>query len=133
MFRVAYRAVLRADLGVAEIDSLLKSSAEHNACVGVTSALLLNEKRCLHALEGPPKVVRSILECIWDDRRNEEFAILDIATGEAPFFPDWPLKVITAESLLEDSTLRVNQGVVWLANLTGGLEAFFQLSAEQQS
>ena len=133
MFRVAYRAVLRADLGVAEIESLLRSSAEHNACVGVTSAFLLNEKRCLHALEGPPKVIRSILECIWDDRRNEEFAILDIATGEAAFFPDWPLKVITAESLTEDSALRANPGVIWLANLAGGLDAFFPLNAERQS
>lgn len=133
MFRVAYRAVLRADLGVAEIESLLRSSAEHNASVGVTSAFLLNEKRCLHALEGPPKVVRSILECIWDDKRNEEFAILDIATGEAAFFPDWPLKVITAESLIEDSSLSANSGVIWLANLAGGLDVFFQSSEKRQS
>ena len=83
MFRVAYRSVLRADLGVAEIESLLTSSAEHNARVGVTSAFLMNDRRCLHAMEGSPKVIRSILECIWDDRRNEEFAILDIAYGEA--------------------------------------------------
>ena len=126
MFRVAYRAVLRADLGVAEIDSLLSSSAEHNARVGVTSAFLMNDKRCLHALEGPPKVIRSILECIWDDRRNEEFSILDIANGEAALYPDWPLKLITAQSLIEDKNLREHPGVVWLAGFAGGLDSFFQ-------
>ncbi len=126
MFRVAYRSVLRADLGVAEIESLLTSSAEHNARVGVTSAFLMNDRRCLHAMEGSPKVIRSILECIWDDRRNEEFAILDIAYGEAALFPDWPLKVITAETLQEDDSLQQHPGVLWLANMGGGLDVYFQ-------
>lgn len=125
MFRVAYRSVLRADLGIAEIDSLLHSSAEHNARVGATSALLMNERRVLHALEGAPKVIRSILECIWDDRRNEEFSILDIAHGEAALFPDWPLKVITSETLMADTRLYGHAGVLWLADLGGGLERFF--------
>ena len=132
MFRVAYRSVLRADLGVAEIDSLLSGSAEHNANVGVTSAFLMNERRCLHALEGSPKVIRSILECIWDDRRNEEFAILDIANGEAPLYPGWPLKLITADTLREDKSLQANAGVIWLANLGGGLEAFFGPGGQSQ-
>lgn len=125
MFRVAYRSVLRADLGVAEIDSLLSSSEAHNRDVDVTSAFLMNDRRVLHALEGPPKVVRSILECIWDDRRNEEFSILDIAHGEAALFPDWPLKVITAETLKSNPSLRNHEGVTWLANLGGGLDAYF--------
>lgn len=125
MFRVAYRSVLRADLGVAEIDSLLRSSAEHNARAGVTSALLMNERRVLHALEGAPKVIRSILECIWDDRRNEEFSIQDIAHGEAALFPDWPLKVITSETLKSEASLRNHEGVTWLANLGGGLDVYF--------
>ncbi|WP_133725151.1 BLUF domain-containing protein [Oceanicaulis sp.] len=125
MFRVAYRSMLRADLGVAEIDSLLKSSEAHNRDVDVTSAFLMNGRRVLHALEGPPKAVRSILECIWDDRRNEEFSILDIAHGEAALFPDWPLKVITPETLSADAGLRNHQGVTWLANLEGGLDAYF--------
>ncbi|WP_375548533.1 BLUF domain-containing protein [Oceanicaulis alexandrii] len=125
MFRVAYRSVLRADLGVAEIDSLLSSSEAHNRDVDVTSAFLMNDRRVLHALEGPPKVVRSILECIWDDRRNEEFSILDIAHGEAALFPDWPLKVITAETLKSNPSLRNHEGVTWLADLGGGLDAYF--------
>ena len=125
MFRVAYRSVLRADLGVAEIESLLSSSADHNAHMGVTSAFLMNEKRCLHALEGAPKVIRSILERIWDDRRNEEFAILDIAYGEAALFPDWPMRVITAATLKAEPGLRDHTGVIWLANMAGGLDAFF--------
>lgn len=125
MFRVAYRSVLRADLGVAEIESLLTSSAEHNAQLGVTSAFLMNEKRCLHALEGAPKVIRSILERIWDDRRNEEFAILDIAYGEAALFPGWPLKVITPTTLEAEPELRDHTGVIWLANMAGGLDACF--------
>ena len=126
MFRVAYRSVLRADLGVAEIESLIRSSADYNARVGVTSAFLMNEKRCLHALEGPPKVIRSILENIWDDRRNEEFAILDIAYGEAALFPDWPLKVITAETLASEPELHDHAGVNWLANLDSGLQNYFR-------
>lgn len=125
MFRVAYRSVLRADLGVAEIDSLIRSSAAYNARMGVTSAFLMNGKRCLHALEGAPKVIRSILEDIWDDRRNEEFAILDIAYGEAALFPDWPLKVITAETLESEPDLQDHPGVNWLANLDSGLETYF--------
>lgn len=125
MFRVAYRSVLRADLGVAEIDSLLSSSEAHNRDVDVTSAFLMNDRRVLHALEGPPKVVRSILECIWDDRRNEQFSILDIAHGEAALFPDWPLKVITAETLKTHPSLQNHEGVSWLANLGGGLDAYF--------
>ncbi|VXC75872.1 conserved hypothetical protein [Oceanicaulis sp. 350] len=125
MFRVAYRSVLRADLGVAEIDSLLHSSEVHNRDVGVTSVFLMNERRVLHALEGPPKAIRSILECIWDDRRNEEFSILDIAHGEAALFPDWPLKVITPETLKTEASLRDHEGVTWLANLEGGLDAYY--------
>ena len=125
MFRVAYRSVLRADLGVAEIDSLLSSSEAHNRDVDVTSAFLINDRRVLHALEGPPKVVRSILECIWDDRRNEQFSILDIAHGEAALFPDWPLKVITTETLKTHPSLQNHEGVSWLANLGGGLDAYF--------
>lgn len=133
MFRVAYRSVLRADLGVAEIEALLRSCAEHNAHVGVTSAFLMNERRILHALEGPPKTVRSILECIWDDRRNEEFSILDIAHGEAALFPDWPLKVITSETLNAEPQLRDNAGVTWLANLGDGLDGHFAPTAPDNS
>lgn len=130
MFRVAYRSVLRADLGVAEIDSLIRSSAAYNARMGVTSAFLMNGKRCLHALEGAPKVIRSILEDIWDDRRNEEFAILDIAYGEAALFPDWPLKVITADTLASEPDLQDHPGVNWLANLDSGLENYFSAPRE---
>ncbi|WP_440959252.1 BLUF domain-containing protein [Oceanicaulis sp. LC35] len=126
MFRVAYRSVLRADLGVAEIESLIRGSAEYNTRMGVTSAFLMNGKRCLHALEGSPKVIRSILESIWDDRRNEEFAILDIAYGEAALFPDWPLKVITAATISDEPELHEHPGVTWLANLDGGLETYFR-------
>ncbi|WP_306017502.1 BLUF domain-containing protein [Oceanicaulis sp. MMSF_3324] len=125
MFRVAYRSVLRADLGAAEIESLIRDGLDHNARMGVTSAFLMNDKRCLHALEGAPKVIRSILECIWDDRRNEEFAILDIAYGEAALFPGWPLKVITAETIEAEPELHDHPGVNWLANLDSGLSHYF--------
>lgn len=129
VFRVAYRSVLRADLGQAEIDALLLNASQHNAREGLTSAILIHQRQCIHALEGPPKLVRSVLEKIWDDRRNEEFAVMDIVHGDGSLFPDWPLKIIDYATLTAEPELRNHTGVVWLANLGGGLDQFFTLPA----
>lgn len=125
MFRVAYRSTLRADVGIAEIDAILANGAAHNAANGVSSALLLAGRRCLHALEGPPHAVRSTLERIWDDHRHDEFAVIDMAGGEPPFFEGWPLKIISETVLFETPSLRDHPGVIWLAELEGGLNAMF--------
>lgn len=126
MFRVAYRSVLRADLGQAEIQAMFDGGAQNNARLGVNSAILVNNRKCLHALEGAPQRVRAVLESIWDDRRHEEFAVIDIAHGESPLFQDWSMKVITASDLSEDVTLKSHHGIVWLSNLAGGLTSFFE-------
>lgn len=128
MFRVAYRSVLRPDVGLAEIAALLQKGADANESAGIASVLLKNGRVCLHALEGPPKAVRGTLERIWDDRRNDEFAVLDITSGDAPLFNDWPLKVIHRDDLIATPALRSHPGVTWLANLDGGLDRFFGCS-----
>lgn len=132
MFRVAYRSVLRADLGRAEIEAMFETGAQNNARLGVNSAILINNRKCLHALEGAPKKVRSILECIWDDRRHEEFAVIDISHGEVPLFPDWHMKVISASDLETDDTLHSHDGILWLSNLAGGIDDFFNVPTAPQ-
>lgn len=129
MFRVAYRSVLRADLGQAEIQAMFDGGAQDNARLGVNSAILINNRKCLHALEGAPQRVREVLESIWDDRRHEEFAVIDIAHGESPLFQDWSMKVISASDLTEDVSLKTHHGIIWLSNLAGGLNAFFEDAA----
>lgn len=126
MFRVAYRSVLRADLGQAEIQAMFDGNAQNNEDLGVNSAILINNRKCLHAVEGAPKMVRSILEAIWDDRRHEEFAVIDIAHGESALFPEWSMKVVTPADLKEDGSLKNHEGIIWLSNLAGGLGSFFE-------
>lgn len=125
MFRVAYRSTLRPDVGVAEIASILTEGAARNAAIGVSSALLLGGRRCLHALEGPPHAVRAILEPIWDDKRHDQFAVIDMVGGEPSLFDGWPLKLIDARTLSAEPRLRLHAGVLWLAALEGGLDTFF--------
>jgi len=124
MFRVAYRSTLNNGVGEAEIESIAERSAQKNAQAGVTGVWLLSGLRCLSGLEGDPRIVRQLVEDIWDDRRHDDFALVAVGARESGLF-DWPFRLIRAKDLAQNPALLGHDGVAWLCSLDGGADGFF--------
>ena len=124
MFRVAYRSTLAGGVGEAEIRAIADGSALRHEPLGVRGVWLLEGRRCLSALEGDPRLVREIVEIIWDDPRHTDFELLAMRTSDVSLF-DWPFRLIRRSDLTQDEALNAHEGLVWLAAFDGGLDAFF--------
>ena len=125
MFQIAYRSVLHAGVGEAEITSIAEHAAEKNRAAGLNGVWLLAGRRCLGALEGDPRILRSHIETIWDDPRHDGFDVLDMRSRMDPAF-DWPFLLVRARTLEARPELADHPGLTWLARFEGGLSAFFE-------
>lgn len=124
MFRVAYKSTLAGGVGDAEIRAIADGSARRHEPLGVKGVWLLSGRRCLSALEGDPRVVRGIIETIWDDQRHTDFELLDMDTSDISLF-DWPFRLVRDADLANEETLTAHEGLQWLGAFDGGLNAFF--------
>lgn len=123
MFRIAYCSTLDSGVGEAEIASIARRSAEKNAQAGLTGVWLLSGRRCLSAIEGDPRVVRHVIEEIWDDPRHSAFSLLEMGSCESALFP-WPFRLIRQQTVDEEPALLDHEGLQWLIGLDGA-DAFF--------
>lgn len=123
MFRVAYRSTLGSGVGEAEIASIAMRSAEKNAQAGVTGVWLLSGRRCLSAIEGDPRVVRHVIEDVWDDARHGAFSLLEMGSCEGALF-EWSFRLIRQQTVDDDPALLDHEGLQWLIGLDGA-GAFF--------
>lgn len=131
MFRVAYRSTLKAGVGEAEILSIAERSAEKNREAGLTGAWLLSGRTCLGALEGDPRVLRHLIETIWDDPRHDEFEVLEMRTSDSALF-DWPFRLVRAGTFVAEPDLKAHPGLIWLAGFAGGLDAVMPSAGSQK-
>ncbi|MEQ8434121.1 MAG: BLUF domain-containing protein [Oceanicaulis sp.] len=124
MFRIAYRSTLHAGVGEAEIASIARQAAEQNQAAGLNGVWVLSGRRCLGALEGDPRVLRHLIETIWDDPRHSGFEVLDMRSRDDALLA-WPFLLVRAETLEREPELKDHQALQWLGAFEGGLEAFF--------
>ena len=124
MFRVAYRSTLNPGVGEAEISSIARQAAENNQVAGVNGVWMLSGRRCLGALEGDPRVLRHMIETVWDDPRHSGFEVLDMRSRDEALL-DWPFLLVRAETLEREPGLKEHHALTWLGAFEGGLDAFF--------
>lgn len=124
MFRIAYRSMLDPGVGEAEILSIAEQSTQKNSAAGLNGVWLLSGRKCLGALEGDPRILRSRIETIWDDPRHCGFDIVDMRSRMDAIF-DWPFLLVRPSTLEAQPALADHPGLTWLAAFDGGLDWFF--------
>jgi hypothetical protein len=74
-----------------EIDNILQVAQLRNAPLGVTGALMFNERHFAQLLEGSREAVLDIYAAIERDPRHQNVAILGIKHGNTRRFVDWAM------------------------------------------
>jgi hypothetical protein len=89
----------------AEIRKILASARRHNACHGVTGALLFSDGCFAQVLEGELDAVEQIFETIQCDPRHSDVTVLHVHEVPDRSFADWSMAFAGIEGVSVDPQL----------------------------
>ena len=102
VIRILYFSTASPNIGVGNVEEIVKSSAARNARQGITGALAFNGRNFCQVLEGDEDKVMALIEKIRQDERHSGFKILDQKEITTAYFKDWSMHRV---SNLDFSTL----------------------------
>ena len=87
--RIAYVSRPRTGLSFAEIPRIVAASRARNTLSGITGVLLFTGQDFAQLIEGPPRPVADLWQCIRADPRHHDLAVFLDERAPAPWFGDW--------------------------------------------
>jgi len=91
MFRVVYASTAVTPFQEQELEAHLKKYRERNSKKGITGMLLYKDGNFMQCLEGPKKVVSSLLAKIQSDRRHRDVIVLLREENVEREFNEWTM------------------------------------------
>ncbi|WP_423821706.1 BLUF domain-containing protein [Salinisphaera sp. SPP-AMP-43] len=98
LYRLVYFSrsdIMAPDEDVArEIDGILERSRHNNETIGVTGALMFDERCFAQVLEGPHAAIQETFERIQCDERHRDVTVLSFDTRAERGFGNWSMAYI---------------------------------------
>lgn len=92
--RVKYVSRFSRALSSREVEAIVDQAQRRNATVGITGVLLAFGDVFMQILEGPPDVVRAVMERIAGDRRHRDLVVVRRQEVERPIFGGWSMRLL---------------------------------------